>query len=92
MTLKKFYRSTSDRRVAGLFGGLGEAFGIDATYLRLAFIVLALVTGVVPALIGYGLGWLITLEEPGAGNGTSEPGFAASSREDAPREPGSPAG
>jgi phage shock protein C len=92
MALKKFYRSTTDRRVAGLFGGLGEAFGIDATYLRLAFIVLALVTGVVPALIGYGLGWLITLEEPGAGSGTSEPGFSSTGREDGAREPGSPAG
>ena len=92
MALKKFYRSTTDRRVAGLFGGLGEAFGVDATYLRLGFIVLALVTGVVPALIGYGLGWLITLEDPGAGNGTPEPGQAAANREEGAREPGNPAG
>lgn len=91
MALKKFYRSTTDRRVAGLFGGLGESFGIDATYLRLAFIVLALATGVFPALIGYALCWLITLEEPGAGNGTTEPGSAAANREEGTRNPGNPA-
>lgn len=68
MTLQKFRRSVTDRKIAGLFGGLGDAFGIDPTYLRLAFIVIALVTGVVPALIGYVVGWAISQEEtPAAG-------------------------
>jgi phage shock protein C len=62
MPIKKFQRSLEDRRVAGLFGGLGEAFSIDPAYLRLAFILLAVLTGVVPALIGYLIGWVITPE------------------------------
>jgi phage shock protein C len=62
MALKKFHRSLTDRRVAGLFGGLGEAFSVDPTYLRLAFVLVAVFTGVFPALIGYLVGWLITPE------------------------------
>jgi len=72
MTLPKFRRSVTDRKIAGLFGGLGDAFRIDPTYLRLAFIVIALVTGVVPALIGYVLGWAISQEEPPAGGPPQE--------------------
>lgn len=63
MSLKRFQRSSVNRRVAGLFGGLGEAFGVDPAYLRLAFILFALLTGVVPALIGYGIGWIITPDQ-----------------------------
>lgn len=64
MAMRKFQRSFEDRRVAGLFGGLGEAFGVDPAYLRLAFILVAVLTGVVPALIGYVIGWMITPEGP----------------------------
>ncbi len=70
MALKKFHRSLTDRRVAGLFGGLGEAFSIDPTYLRLAFILIAIFTGVFPALIGYLIGWFITQEGPARENGS----------------------
>ena len=73
MPLKKFQRSSQDKRIAGLFGGLGESFGVDSAYLRLAFILFALVTGVVPALIGYAIGWIIT-QEGSVGPGGTGPG------------------
>lgn len=65
--MKKFQRSLSDKRVAGVFGGLGDALGIDSAYLRLAFILVTLFTGVLPALIGYAIGWAITPEAPADG-------------------------
>lgn len=74
MALQKFARSTENRRVAGLFGGLGEAFGVDPAYLRLAFILFGLITGVVPALIGYAIGWAITPEAASAGGGPGDGG------------------
>lgn len=37
--VKKLYRSTSDRMVAGICGGLGEYFGIDSTLVRLIFVI-----------------------------------------------------
>ena len=80
MAIRKFQRSLEDRRVAGLFGGLGEAFGMDAAYLRLAFILFAVLTGVMPALIGYAIGWMITPEGPSGGAGGADGG----------RDPGNP--
>lgn len=40
MIMKKLYRSNSNQMLAGVFGGLEEYFNIDATILRLLFVVL----------------------------------------------------
>jgi phage shock protein C len=72
MALPKFRRSPTDRKISGLFGGLGESFGIDPTYLRLAFVLLALVTGVLPAIAAYAIGWLVTTEGPAGGAGEAK--------------------
>jgi len=50
---KKIYRSESDRRIAGVCGGIGEYFDIDPTLIRLAFVffVLAAGTGILAYLI-----------------------------------------
>ncbi|MGX9930675.1 PspC domain-containing protein [Virgibacillus salarius] len=37
--MKKLYRSNTKRLVAGVFGGLSDYFNIDATILRLVFVV-----------------------------------------------------
>ncbi|KRL67696.1 PspC domain-containing protein [Companilactobacillus versmoldensis] len=37
---KRLTRSSTDRLIAGVCGGLGEYFGIDSTWIRLGFIVL----------------------------------------------------
>ncbi len=44
--IKKFYRSSTDRVIWGVCGGLGEYFGIDSTLIRILFIILALGSGV----------------------------------------------
>ncbi|MBP1969407.1 phage shock protein C [Virgibacillus natechei] len=38
--MKKLYRSNTNRMVAGILGGLAEYFNIDATIMRLAFVIL----------------------------------------------------
>ncbi|MGA2464960.1 MAG: PspC domain-containing protein [Thermodesulfobacteriota bacterium] len=57
--MKKIYRSQKDKKIAGIFGGLGELFSIDPTLLRLAFVFIGLTTGVFPAIIAYLVGWMI---------------------------------
>lgn len=57
--MKKIYRSQQDKKIAGIFGGLGELFSIDPTLLRLAFVFIGLITGVIPAIIAYLVGWMI---------------------------------
>ncbi len=57
--MKKLYRSQEDKKIAGIFGGLGEIFGIDPTLLRLAFVFIGLATGIFPIVIAYLVGWII---------------------------------
>jgi signal transduction histidine kinase len=53
-------RSTSDRVVAGVAGGLGERFGIDPVLVRTAFVVLSTAAGAGIAI--YLLAWGLTHE------------------------------
>jgi phage shock protein C len=57
-TSKKLRRSRENRVLAGVCGGLGEFFGIRATWFRLAFL-LALIPGGIPGLLIYILMWII---------------------------------
>jgi len=57
--MKKLYRSDDNKVFAGIVGGLGEYFDIDPILLRLIFVALALLTGIIPGLIIYILAILI---------------------------------
>lgn len=51
-------RSSRERVVAGVCGGLGEFFGITPVWFRLAFVIAA-IPGGVPGISLYLLMWLI---------------------------------
>jgi phage shock protein C len=57
-TRAKLRRSRKSRVIAGVCGGLGEFFGINAFWFRLAFL-LALLPGGIPGLLIYFLCWII---------------------------------
>ena len=42
MQQKKLYRSTKDRQIMGVCGGIAEYFGIDTLLVRSVFVVFAL--------------------------------------------------
>ena len=42
---KKLYRSRTDKKIAGVCGGLAEYFDIDATIIRLILVALVLMAG-----------------------------------------------
>ena len=44
MNNKKLFRSTTNRMVCGVCGGLGDFFGIDATVIRILYVVISLIT------------------------------------------------
>lgn len=50
---KKLYRSSKDKIVAGVFGGLGEYLNVDPTILRLSWILITVFTGFIPGIIVY---------------------------------------
>lgn len=62
--VKKLYRSSEDRIFAGVLGGLGVYFGVDATLFRLGWIVFVILTGVIPGVLMYLLAILIVPLEP----------------------------
>jgi phage shock protein C len=51
-------RSSRNRMVAGVCGGLAEFFGISSFWFRLAFLI-ALIPGGVPGLLPYIVLWII---------------------------------
>ena len=55
-------RSRRDRVVAGVCGGLGEFFGLNPIWFRIAFLI-ALIPGGVPGLVPYLLFWIIIPKE-----------------------------
>lgn len=61
--MKKWKRSLTNRWFAGVLGGLSEAIGINALYLRLGFIILIFATAIFPMAILYGLLILILSKE-----------------------------
>ena len=58
---KKLRRSRTDRRIAGVCGGLAQFLDIDSTAVRVAMALLILFGGM--SLIAYLVMWLIIPEE-----------------------------
>lgn len=51
-------RSMSDKYIAGVCGGVAKYLGVDATVVRVIFVLLAL-AGIFPGLLAYIIGWII---------------------------------
>lgn len=66
--MKKLYRSTKNKKIAGIFGGLGEVLSVDPTILRLAYVFIVLVglfswmLPAIPILLAYLVAWIIIPE------------------------------
>ena len=60
---KKLYRSRTDRKIAGVCGGISKYFGVDVTIVRVLFLLL-LLPGGLPGFVPYLILWLITPIEP----------------------------
>ena len=61
---KKLYRSTTDKKIAGVCGGIGAYLDIDPTLVRLGWIALTVLTGVAPGVIGYIIAAIVMPKEP----------------------------
>ena len=61
---KKLYRSTTDKMLCGVLGGLGEYFGVDSTLIRLVFAIGTVFTAVVPMLMVYIIAAIIIPQGP----------------------------
>jgi phage shock protein PspC (stress-responsive transcriptional regulator) len=61
----RLMRSRSDRRIAGVCGGLAEYFEVDPTIVRVTWVILSIIAGaVVFGVIAYLIAWFIIPAAP----------------------------
>ena len=61
--MKTLYRSTKNKKIAGVCGGLAEYFDLDPTIIRIIAVIL-LLPGGFPGLIPYLILWLVVPVKP----------------------------
>ncbi len=58
-TNKRLVRSSSDRWIAGVCGGIAEYFGWDPAIVRLAYVLLSVCGVAFPGILVYIILWLV---------------------------------
>jgi phage shock protein PspC (stress-responsive transcriptional regulator) len=61
--MKRLYRSQTDKKIAGVCGGIAEYFDIDPTIVRVGFVIL-LLPGGLPGIIPYLILWAVIPVSP----------------------------
>jgi phage shock protein C len=61
-TTRKLYRSRTDRKLAGVCGGLAQYLNVDATAIRVLIVVLSVLGG--SGLVIYLAMWILVPSEP----------------------------
>lgn len=79
MERKKLTRSTTDKMIGGVCGGLADYLNADPSIVRLAWVVLTLITGIVWGIVLY-LAWMIVVPEATEAEVTMSPGGGAASK------------
>jgi phage shock protein PspC (stress-responsive transcriptional regulator) len=62
--MKHIYLSKKQKKIFGVCGGIGEAFDIDPTLVRLLVIFLCFSTAIFPVVLTYLIAWAIVPQEP----------------------------
>lgn len=60
---KKLYRSTTDKKIAGVCGGIAEYFEMDSTLVRIIWLICVLGLGF--GVLAYIIAWIIMPERVG---------------------------
>lgn len=63
-TPKRLYRSRTDRKVAGVLGGMAEYVGLDPSLIRIAYVIATVMTAVIPLTLMYVVMAFIIPREP----------------------------
>lgn len=60
---RRLYRSRTNRKIAGICGGIAESLNLDSMFVRIAAIILAICTGGLPLALTYIAGIFLIPEE-----------------------------
>ncbi len=53
MGTKRLYKSQKDKMLSGVLAGIAHYYNLDPTLVRIAFVIITLVTALLPAIICY---------------------------------------
>lgn len=70
--MKKLYRSKTERKLAGVCGGIAVYFNIDPTIVRLIWAFISLMSASVPGILIYVICALVIPDEPDAYETTAQ--------------------
>ena len=56
-------RSRSDRKIAGIMGGIARRFGWSSTLVRVLFVIVSIASAAFPGILVYLILWLLIPEE-----------------------------
>jgi phage shock protein C len=56
---RRFFRSRKNKMIAGICGGIAETWDTDPTVVRLVTVFICFLTGIVPGIMIYCIGWII---------------------------------
>ena len=62
--MKRIYRSQTDKKVAGIFGGIAEVYNLDPSLVRLLAVFVGIASGIFPLIITYLIAWIIMPKGP----------------------------
>jgi phage shock protein PspC (stress-responsive transcriptional regulator) len=62
--MKHIYLSKKEKKIFGICGGIGEAYDIDPTLVRLIVVFLCFATAIFPVVLTYLIAWFIVPDEP----------------------------
>ena len=63
--MKKLYRLAEGKKAAGICSGIADAYHLDVTLVRLAFVFVTVLTQFLPGIVTYAAGWYLLPEKSG---------------------------
>ena len=57
-------RSKTDRMLGGVCGGIAKRYGWDPTFVRVAYVLISVLSAAFPGILFYVILWVLIPEEP----------------------------
>ena len=63
MPSQQLYRSKTDRKIAGVLGGIAAKYGWKSDTVRIVYVILSMLSAAFPGLLAYVIMWAVIPEE-----------------------------